>query len=304
MSNLKQQLQKTERLAQAGKIARLINNPIKYIRAMLLLKLFYPITKRGSLKTTATFFEDNMYVMLPAATDIFLTGGKTHSSEISLAHYLIDNLKTAQTFLDIGAHFGYFSLLASKIVGNEGQVLSVEPAKASFELLSRNTHNKQNIRVLHNAISDKKEVVSFYEFPAKYSEYNAMDVSKFEDEAWMKKYNPEKTEVPTIRFDDLYEEDGLKPDMIKIDVEGAEVQAIKGGEKMWQEVAPIVIMEYLLEGGTGSSYEEATKILRKAGFASYMIKQDGALDKTDDIQQYMQQHGMTSENVVFKKDNK
>lgn len=303
LSNLKQQLEKVERLATAGKIARLAHSPLRYVRAMLLQHCFYPITKRGSLKKAGLFFGVDMEVLLPAATDIFLTGGKTHSSELALAKYVIANLKEGQTFLDVGAHFGYFTLLAGQVVGSAGHVVGVEPAKGSFELLSRNTHAEGNIKVLHNAVSDKNEVVRFYEFPIRYSEYNAIDVSKFENEAWMKKYQPEETEVQAVTLDGLMEQ-GIVPDMIKIDVEGAEVQAISGGRHLWEQHAPIVIMEYLSEDGAGSSYDKATEILRSAGYSSFMIKADGSLEQTDDILGYMSANRLTSENIVFKKDNK
>ncbi len=296
-------MEQVERLATAGKLTRLAHSPLRYTRAMLLQHCFYPITKRGVLKKASLFFGDDMEVLLPAATDIFLTGGKTHSSELALARYLIKNLKEGQTFLDVGAHFGYFTLLAAKVVGSTGKVVSVEPAKGSFELLSRNTHAKENIRVLHNAISDKNEVVSFYEFPIRYSEYNAIDISKFEDEAWMKKYQPEQTEVQAITLDGLLE-GGLVPDMIKIDVEGAEVKAITGGTRMWSSISPIVIMEYLLEDEKDTTYCDATDILKKAGYNAFVINLDGTLEKTDDVQGYMKANAVTSENIVFKKDNK
>ena len=300
LSNLKQQLEQVEKLATGGKAMRFANNPIRYVRAMLLQHCTYPLTKRGSLKKAKLFFGDSMEVLLPAATDIFLTGGKTHSSELALANYLINELKDGQTFLDVGAHFGYFSLLAGRVVGVNGKVISIEPAKGSFELLSRNTHAKDNIRVLHNAISDSNEVVKFYEFPIRYSEYNAIDISKFEDEAWIKKYQPEQTEVQAVTLDGLMGE-GIVPDMIKIDVEGAEVQTIKGGAKMWDKASPVVIMEYLLEDSGSTSYSEAADLLSNAGYVAHMIKTDGSLEMTDDIVSYMTTNNMTSENVVFKK---
>src|SRR5690606_3346806 len=87
------QLQKVEKLAKGGKITRLLHNPARYCYAMWLSKLLYPRTRKGSLKRALLFFGGEMQVLLPAATDIYLTGGKTHSSEIRLAKFMIANLK-------------------------------------------------------------------------------------------------------------------------------------------------------------------------------------------------------------------
>lgn len=292
-----------EQLAISGRLKRLLHSPARYIHAMLLLKLVYPFTRKGSLKKAPLFFGGDMQVLLPAATDIYLTGGKTHESEIRLAKYLVQNLKDGDVFLDIGAHFGYFTLMASALVGDSGKVLAMEPSKGSFELLKGNVEGNKNVSIFHRAVSDKQETVDFYEFPILYSEYNALDVEKFKGEGWIKKYNPEKTSVVAVTIDGFLKEHNCHPAMIKIDVEGAEVQAINGGATTWATAQPVLIMEYLDEGDE-SSYATAADMMYSNGYQSYMILQDGTLQQTKDVLSYMRGKNMTSENVVFKKDNK
>ena len=188
MKDTLNKLQKVEQLAAAGVLSRFFANPARYVSAMALVKFIYPVTRKSSLRQTNLFWGDSMKVLLPAATDIYLTGGKTHESETRLAKYLVKNLKQGDTFVDIGAHFGYFTLLAAHLVGNSGKVYGIEPAKGTFEVLKENVSAKNNISIYHNAVSDKQEVVSFYEFPVLYSEYNAMNVDKFENESWMQKH--------------------------------------------------------------------------------------------------------------------
>lgn len=292
-----------EQLATGGKLTRLLHSPVRYIYAMLLLKLAYPFTRKGSLKKAPLFFGGDMQVLLPAATDIYLTGGKTHESEIRLAKYLVQNLKEGDAFLDVGAHFGYFTLMASALVGNSGKVLAIEPSKGSFELLKGNVEGNKNISIFHRAVSDKQETVDFYEFPILYSEYNALDIEKFQGEDWIKKYNPAKTSVAAVTIDGFLQENNCRPAMIKIDVEGAEVQAINGGVTTWAASKPVLVMEYLDEGEE-SSYATAADMMYSNGYQSYMILQDGTLQETTDVLGYMRSKNMTSENVVFKKDNK
>ncbi|MBW7912989.1 MAG: FkbM family methyltransferase [Taibaiella sp.] len=294
------QLQKVEQLAGAGKLSRLLHTPARYLYAMMLSKCIYPLTHKGVLKNAPLFFGGEMQVLLPAATDIYLAGGKTHSSEIRLAKFMINKLQPGDCFLDIGAHFGYFTLLAASLVGDNGKVYAVEPASETYALLQQNTAVWNNIKLFHKAVSDKTGMVSFYEFPVRYSEYNTLDVEKFLKEDWIKKYNPQKTEVQATTIDGFLDENKLNPAMIKIDVEGAEVQAIYGGAHTWQGQSPVLIMEYLDEGNE-SSYTRAAAAMYGYGYQSYMITDDGKLAETSDILSYMRQHDMTSENIVFKK---
>lgn len=297
------QLQQVQKLAEGGKLSRLLHSPSRYIYAMTLLKLIYPFTRKGSLKNAPLFFGGEMKVLLPAATDIYLTGGKTHDSEIRLAKYLIANLNEGDTFLDIGAHFGYFTLMASTLVGTSGKVFSIEPSKGSHSLLMENISANNNISLHHNAVSDVNEEVQFFEFPIMYSEYNALDIEKFKQESWIKKYNPETTIVKAITIDGFLQEQQRQPAIIKIDVEGAEVKVIRGGENTWKTQSPLLVMEYLDEGDE-SSYTTATALMYNYGYKSYMIGNDGNLLPVDDILKYMRVGNMTSENVVFKKHNK
>lgn len=294
------QLQKVEQLAGAGKLSRLLHNPARYLYAMMLSKCIYPVTHKGVLKNVPLFFGGEMLVLLPAATDIYLAGGKTHSSEIRLAKFMINQLNPGDCFLDIGAHFGYFTLLAASLVGDNGEVYAVEPACETFNLLQQNTSAYRNVQTFHKAVSDKTQMVSFYEFPVLYSEYNTLDVEKFLKEDWIKKYNPQKTDVQATTIDGFLHENGLNPAMIKIDVEGAEVQAIYGGADTWQGQSPVLVMEYLDEGNE-SSYTQAAGIMYGYGYTSYMITNEGTLAETKDILTYMRERDMTSENIVFKK---
>lgn len=101
------QLSEVEKIASSSKIRRLLDNPYKYLYAILFRQLAYSRKKREVIKTTTLFYGKKMKVALPASTDIYLTGGKSHDSEIRLARFLIQNLSGEEHFLDIGAHYGY-----------------------------------------------------------------------------------------------------------------------------------------------------------------------------------------------------
>ena len=156
MNVVSRELDKIEKLANASKWARLMYNPSKYLFGIGHRTLVYPFTKKGILKNASTFFGKRMNLLLPSGMDIYLLGGKSHDSEIRLARFILDNVKQGDTFLDIGAHFGYFSLLASSIVGEKGSVYCVEASKATFAVLSQNVGKEKNITPFNIAISNVK----------------------------------------------------------------------------------------------------------------------------------------------------
>nr|MBS0037520.1 FkbM family methyltransferase [Saprospiraceae bacterium] len=137
-AELLQGLKRVEKIAIASRWDRFWKNPKKYADAVLYRKLFYP--KWGTRKVKSeTFFGKKINLLLPSGTDIFLTGGKSHPSEIRLARFLIQKLNPGNVFLDVGAHYGYFSLLGSVLVGETGKVFSFEASESTFAMLELNS---------------------------------------------------------------------------------------------------------------------------------------------------------------------
>lgn len=300
-TKLLQQLEQVEKLATSGRVARALHQPLRYLNAQAFLKFIYPKTHRGQFKKAFTFFGQPMELLLPAATDIYLTGGKTHDSEIRLARYMIRELKPGQVYVDIGAHFGYYTLLASKLVGDSGRVYAFEAAKNTYSVLEKNTAALPHVKAIHNAMSDKAEKITFYEFPVLYSEYNSMHIEQFENESWIKKYQPSKTEVQAVTLDSFTGQQQLQAHFIKIDVEGAEDKVIAGGREMFTKQAPVVVMEFLSESRLNKPHFAAMGVLKGLGYHTFAIDNKGGLVTVDDVEAYFKQQGMESDNIVFKK---
>lgn len=298
-TELMQQLQQVQRLATSGKVVRALHHPLRYLNAMAFLKMVYPRTHRGVFKKATTFFGQTMELLLPAATDIYLTGGKTHDSEIRLAAYMIRTIKPGQVYIDIGAHFGYYTLLAAKLAGANGKVYAFEAAKNTFGVLNANVSGLQHVKGIHNAVSDVNETISFYEFPVLYSEYNSMNVGQFENEAWISKYKPAKTEVKAIRLDDFINEEKANPAFIKIDVEGAEDKVIAGGMETFKMCAPVIVMEFLSAERLNGPHHKAVELLKGLGYSTYIINKEGNPEPVSNIGSYFAGNGIESDNIVF-----
>ncbi len=301
-SDLEKKLLRVQSLAQTSVLGRLIHAPHRYVFAQFIHKIYFKLTKRGVLATAKTFFGHPLSMPLPAGTDIYLTGGKTHDSEIRLAKFLLHTFSDTKNrhFLDIGAHVGYFSALVSVLLKNKGQVIAIEAARTTAEILEKNLKNLPNTMTLHAAATEKYgENIVFYEFPALYSEYNSSHITQFEDEAWFAKFKPQKVTVKGITADSLVEKFELKNPIIKIDAEGAEAQVLAGTYMTLVEQSPIIIIEYLREKNEG--HQKAFVLLEEAGYAPYMIDNQGLLRGITDAKSYFSEHDVDSDNFVFVK---
>jgi FkbM family methyltransferase len=292
-------LQRVVEIGEMSKWARLMVSPFKYLVAICHRILIYKFSKKPFVTSTQTFFDAKMYIALPAGTDIYLTGGKSHPSETKLAHFMINTLSPGEYFLDIGAHFGYFTLLASHLIGTKGKVKSIEPSKNSYAILTQNTQGlKDKVETVHCALAAENEMMTFYEFPSLYSEYNALDVSQYKGEKWYG--DIKRIDIQAYSLDHITED--FVPHMIKIDVEGGEYAVIKGGARLLKNHAPVVIMEYIYKQENQlQQYPETSKLLFEMGYNAYAIRSNGMLQSIENIEQHMKQHHLESENIVFKK---
>ncbi len=130
-------------------------------------------------------------------------------------------LERGDVFVDLGANIGLFTLLAARIVGPEGKVFAFEPTPRTRKFLVKNvSENDFNGRVVieNYAISDRRSKAKFNLNAL--SEYNSICVGVGGENA---------IEVDTISLDEYFLEKGIKRiDLIKMDIEGQELPAIRG----------------------------------------------------------------------------
>lgn len=301
MDNLYSKIQQVERISKAPRIFRFITQPYIYLSSVIFAKFIYPRTHRGKIQSAKTFFGIDMKIELPSGSDILLTGGKSEDSEIRLAKFLIQKLKEGDCFFDIGAHYGYFTLLGSKIVGQNGSVYSVEASRSTFPLLKSNTDGIENVKLFNSAISDKTGEIAFYEFPVRFSEYNTMNPSQFQNEDWIKEFPPKKIVINSITIDDFISKWLIKPAIIKIDVEGGELMAFEGALMTLKAQSPILVIEYLHPSRHNEPHQKAVELLWKLGYYPFIINNNGDISGIENVNEYIIQNNLESENIVFKK---
>ena len=134
-------------------------------------------------------------------------------------------LRPGDTFWDIGANIGWFSLFASKIVGSRGKVFSFEPSPDVFSLLSANIRGLSSIRAIQCGVGNADTVAAF-------AAHGVSNSSSFVEAVTKINCSPEtpirKVEVKIRKVDTLVKDIGAVPRLAKIDVEGFELEVLKG----------------------------------------------------------------------------
>jgi FkbM family methyltransferase len=231
------------KLHRASKLHKLLTIPGK----LAYLKL---IERSGRIvkKTVPTFWDGQMIVVLPE--QISMTIYEYGFLEYDLSRAFIDCLQPGMTFFDVGAHFGYFSCLASHLVGASGQVHAFEPTRSTFAILSENAASRPNIRTNNVAAYSRATTIPFNDFGVAYSAFNSVSAARLEEDQ-RSHLTQSSYQISTLALDDYVKETGARPGVMKIDAESAELEILLGMDRILSEIKPIVSVEvgdYALEG--------------------------------------------------------
>ena len=155
-------------------------------------------------------------------------------------------IRQGDIVIEVGGHIGYFSLFFSKLVGVKGKVFVFEPGDNNIEYTKRNIAQKNNIELYKKAIGDKNGKEKFYmdgitgQNNSLVKEFKGLEVNMAY--AMDKAAKVTETMVETITMDTFCLEKNVKPNFIKIDVEGFEYNVLCGMEKTIHS-HPIIMIE-------------------------------------------------------------
>src|SRR5438552_9033094 len=124
------------------------------------------------LISTRTFWGDKMAVVIPEGGSISLiTKGFI---EPGLTQWILRHVSSGMTVLDIGAHYGYFTMLASHLIGPKGQVHAFEPTPSTFSILALNAEGRNNVFPNRVACFSRNGSMSLYDYGHRYSGFNTL----------------------------------------------------------------------------------------------------------------------------------
>jgi len=183
-------------------------------------------------------------------------------------------LRANDVFIDIGANIGYFSLLSATISPSV-RIFSFEPVKDLFQKMNVNIslNNIKNISTVNAAVG-------------KISEEKELFVSASDNLGMSSFYQPEnysgkKERVKVVTIDDWFKTSELtKIDVIKLDVEGNELAALKGMRAVIEEQRPLVIVEINPQtlSLSGLKSLDIYNYLNQFNFVGFLILENGRLE--------------------------
>jgi len=191
--------------------------------------------------------------------------------EPEVENAMLELLSPGGVVFDVGANIGWYSLLAARVVGPEGTVLAFEPSLENALLAQQNAavNDLANITVIPAALTDQDGWMSFLQ---KGSLEGRLEKDDSDAQARRRAERgvrfKGRTLVPIARLDTWLAQSGQPaPDVVKIDVEGAEVGVLRGMEQTLASAGPTLIVE--LHG----TREEVADQLDVFGYEHHAIEQ-------------------------------
>jgi len=230
-----------------------------------------------------------------AADYLGLTINRVYEPE--LTRFFERSVRSGQTAIDLGAHIGYFTLLFAQLVGPEGCVVAFEPDDENFEILKRNVqaNGYANVALRRQAVADRSGRTLLYRSPVNSGDHRLVD-----DGA------REAVEVEVVALDEVLPQLRGVVQWIKLDVQGAELAALRGMRSLIDSCPELTIVtEYwpraLAEFGEEPS--DLFALLRPLGFDINELLADGTLRATsaEDVFARVTVEDGTYVSVVFSK---
>ena len=206
------------------------------------------------------------------------------SHEPLTTHLMIKELKQDMFCLDLGSNIGYYAVIESNIVGESGKIFAIEPTKYAFEKMKKNFDLNQEFakniypeQIFLSTLNKKLPL-------GVYSSWN-LDLNS-EQHSKHKGIKKETIDSKIYTLDEFTDLKNIKDvDFIKLDVDGFELDVIKGGSKYLKMFKPPIFMELApyLYNEFGYSIDELINNLRSLNYEFYDIKK---LTKIKDIHYY------------------
>ncbi|MFD4767010.1 FkbM family methyltransferase [Streptomyces niveus] len=190
--------------------------------------------------------------------------------EPHMTRWLQARLLPSDTFIDVGANIGYYSVLASGLVGEQGRVVAVEASPDFHQRLLEQVrlNRRGNVRAINGAVADERKKLTFVLASSanmganSIVPYDGPAESSFEVEAFPLGELLAPEEISTAR-------------VIKIDVEGAEGAVVRGMIPLLDKLRPDceITVEVTPDrmAQLGDSAEELMQTMRDHGFHAYRI---------------------------------
>jgi FkbM family methyltransferase len=190
--------------------------------------------------------------------------------EPNISRWIGATLRPGDGFVDVGANIGHYSLLAARLVGDSGRVVAIEAAQWIHATLDRHValNGHGNIRTVQAAASDRRGTIKLYHG-------HAGNIGKTTTVA----RDGASSEVAAIPLAEILDDDEIaRTRIIKIDVEGAELEVLRGLApllpKLREDVEIVMEITPSVMPGGEAARDEIFATLTAHGFRAYVFEND------------------------------
>jgi FkbM family methyltransferase len=187
--------------------------------------------------------------------------------EPSLTRIMLSLLRPGMVFADVGAQFGYYSVLAHRLVGAAGRVFAFEPTPRTYAVLHDNVRRMSNVVAEPLAAFSSAGQLTLHDFGATYCGLNSILPHPRLTAEFGSRLEGRPFKVASVRLDDYFGALGISPGFIKIDVENAELDVLRGMEGLLRNARPAISVETGDYSWTGAPQtRESIKFLLNRGY--------------------------------------
>ena len=194
-------------------------------------------------------------------------GALLGTTESPLLSWFSKNVRAGETWLDIGAHYGYTALMLSRLVGETGRVFAFEPVLSSAGAISktREANSLLNLTVVPFGLNDSPSL-ELVTLPT----VRGMADSTLTGEHWHET-------ITCSAFDKLWNclsGGNGRVDGVKIDVQGMEASVLSGMRELLSAQRPKLVLEF----HNGVNRKGILELLSACGYASPIVSVDSGLE--------------------------